>query len=280
MSHSQRTRSNVLVFAIMLVGLLVFNAWAFLSRQTAQVSVDQRDRKIAMADEVKSLQRQHADALVANSGNQNLLAQWLIYRATNKEPFPVLQREFLAQAQSHALRPGEKQAHVFVPEIGHHKLRIEIYRQKEQIFDQAFEVKSGRYYNIRFLLEDNLIRTTFPGHPVIETAALHFVLQQVDNDHNPRPVFVSPNQPSWRKGLVFFDVAESGVLCEFRFDSKNFDSMANLHEAVSVRITAESDGPMTAAADDRLTVIRLEEMARGVRKQMPFRYKDGCYIFE
>jgi len=281
MSRFGKPSKSGLLFIILLLPLLAFNVRAITNRQAAQASIDNRSLKASLIDEMKSLHGRHVDAIVANSREEATIAG-LLNRSDlqSEKPCPILEHDFLVQKHSTLTSPNKKQVRVFVPKQGQHKLKIQIWLKKESLVDQTFSVQAGHFYNIQFALEDDQIRTEFPGHDAIETALPDFELQHLDVDRSSDAIFVSPNQPAWRKGLAFFDPPTSGVLCEFRYDSRDFDSMSNLHEAVSVRVSALSDGPMTVAADDRLTVLRLDEMARGQRERLPFRYEAGRYIFE
>ena len=262
------------LFSLALIALLMFNANRIQVRRKAQILNEIRHEK-KLASDISKLsseftglyykrQRVQADK-ISHVADEDLIAT-----------FPD---EFLVRKQDHQ-DPHRTTVSLFVPRNGPHRIRIEIWQQTRKLCDRFFEIESGQRSDIHFRVGDDWIETEFPNQTPIRIAIENLELAPQSVDLETPPLFVSPNQAPWRKGVAFFDEPRVGVLSEFRFNPKTFQPTGTLHHAVSVRISAESAGPMSAAADDYLTVLRLFDMASGARQWIPYRYENGRYFFE
>ena len=249
-----------------------------LVRRAAQASFDTGERAQSRIDELESLSHDYSNSVFSR---RKELSKAIKNESINDEKLlATFDDEFVVLMQD--LRDGSGQTNVrlYVPSSGQHRIRIEIWLNEKRRLDDFFDVESGKRYDIEFGLTNDAIEISFPPYKSFSRPLRNFDFQPGSKILGRPPLFVSPNQPPWRKGIAFFDESRTGVLSEFRFSEKTVPELFDPVNALSVRVSAESKGPMSAAADDPLTITRLMEMAAGLRKAMPYRYENGRYIFE
>ena len=284
MSRKRKSYFGRLMFGITLIALLIFNAYAMLDRRAAQTLFKNGQESRLWHDELESLSKDFGNPSNPMFNIQRELSHAIETQSISDEKLlATFDDEFLVLMQDLKDGSGTTNVRIYVPKHGKHRIRIELWLAEEPLMDESFDVESGARCDILFDITSESIETKFPGHEPLRCPLQNFDLEPGSKQFRLPPLFVSPNQIPWRKGIAFFDEIRTGVLSEFRFNGKKDDGSFESFEssnAVTVRVSAESTGPISASAADMLTVIRLMEMVAGRRPAQPYRHEHGRYIFE
>jgi len=237
------------------------------------------DLKKAQAKELQSLQNAYFRVSEPTFREVESLAQRLHKSTQNhKKRLPMFDREFVITNVDGPRKSGYRTVLITAPADGNHRLRIEMNYKNVLLLDRHFDLAPRRNYQIFFHLEDNELELLFPNEQPIHVPLDDFVfanhITSLRSSLSGRSTFVSCNQPRWKLRTTD-EAPEYGLLTQFAYLSESHD----LEDHLAVKISAESDGPPTAAADDPATVLHLNDYLSSGRKPN-FRFENGRYIFD
>ena len=268
-----------LLFRISLITLIFFNAYAAIGYWSINHSIDRTQSEIETCrEQVKMLDSIRAgyynEALPEFENLESRVHQMRNQLRGQNEPFPILDHEFVITKIDGDSKSGARTIFISVPRSGKHQMRIQTTYRNEKLMDRQFDLMSGRGYPIKFTLVENKLNFLFPNEEPASIELDEFAFaNRITNLRSAltgSQTFVSSNQPRWL--LPNSKTKEYGVLVNFAYMSDLFEP----EEHVSIKITAESDGPPTAAADNTATVLHLENSPW----EPEFQFEDGRYIFE
>lgn len=269
-----------ILFCISTVALIFFNAYAMIGRQAMSQSIEQIqseiDTRLKQLKMVKPIHdRYHKESRSDIEEFASLVHQIRKQRRDDEELAPILDHEF---AITKIDKSGERTICLSVPANGKHRLKVQATLRSKQLMDRNFDLVSGGSYRIKFMLADNNLTLRFPNEePTIIAMENFSFANRITNMRcslSGSPTFVSCNQPRWRMKSSL-KTEEHGVLTQFAFMSNSIEP----EEHLVIKITAESDGPPTAAADDPATVLHIDSLLRN-GFEPEYQFKDGRYTFE
>lgn len=264
------------LFCISVVGLILFNAYATIGKQAMRQSIERTQAEIETRREqmtvLQTLQKRFYNVSLPEFEKLDAQA-----RAMHKQ-LPILDHEFVTTNVDGPYRSGERTIYLSVPAIGNHVLRVQATYKGEELLDRKIELTSGGHYQFEFNLSENEFQFLFPREEPANITLDNFEFtNRISNlrfSLTGGPTFTSSNQPRWSLSSTF-QAKEYGVLGKFAYMSNKYE----LEEHLSITITAESDGPPTAAADDPATILHLGPLL-GFGHEPEYRFEDGRYIFE
>lgn len=264
------------LFRISIAALVLFNAYAAIGKRAMTQSIERTQTEIDTCNEQLQVLRP-----LKNQFYNRFLAEFSGLEAQVRrmhERLPILDNEFVVTKIDGHYRSGERTICLSAPAAGQHSLRIQITYRGEKLLDRQSNLVAGGSYKIGFDLSQDNLKVLFPGQEPVNINLDKFLftnrISNLRTSLTGSPVFTSCNQPRW-KLRSSFKSEEYGVLALFAYMSEAFEQ----EEHLVVRITAESDGPPTAAADDPATVLHLGPLLES-GYEPEYEFKDGRYIFE
>lgn len=269
------------LFCFAVISLIFFNGYAAVLRHRAEGARDEIQVEIDIlkgkGEKLISLANRHAGITLKDVSKVDMSLR-LMYDQVKKNErlLPILENQFVVIENERGMSDGENDVFLTVPKNGSHRLWVRINSPGEPPLNSEFDLESGNAYKIEIGLKDETLRVLFPGHEPLVVE-----LNDFDSPLRFRDIYggalVSPNQPRWGNGMIHASRVK-GVLSYFQFYSKP----TNPTQVVNVSIGVESDGPMTAAADDPDTVRMLLSSLDGSKQNgsMDCRFGDGRYTFE
>ena len=282
-SNSWLRKFGKYLFWIAVIALVAFNArvtfvTSRLSHSSRMKHLEVDMRRTQSKELVSIYDRYVADSYAKITEMESRLKEMHEYLSDEDEPFPILDREFAVTSVDGPFQSGQRTIHLTVPRDGQHRLRIQATHKDDHFFDRQFDLVSGRGYQIRFILADNKFQMFFPSEESVNIELNDFVsdnhIADLRSSIFGRSTFISCNQPRWTLES-WLDTAERGVITQFAYLSESYAT----GDDVSIKITADSDGPPVVAADDPATVQHLTGLL-GTKFESGFRYEDGWYVFE
>lgn len=268
------------LYWISIIGLIFLNVYAAIGKYAMQRSLERTRLEIESRETLKPvLDQYYNESLLEFEKLEAQVHQMRKQLRDDDELLPILDHEFVITRIDGQTGSGEATICLSAPANGKHKLRIQTMLRNERLTDQQFDLASGRGYRIKFVLIDSQLKLLFPGEEPVTAELTNFEfsnrITSLRTSLAGSQTFVSSNQPRWWTLQSSSKTEEYGVLAQFAFMSDSYEP----EEHVSIKITAESDGPPTAAADNTATILHLESMLESGREP-EYRFEDGRYIFE
>ena len=283
-ANSGSNKFSKYLFRISVTALILFNVYVTVGSRYMSHSVKTLYAEIDvckdLVQQLKTLNEQYdRESYAKIEAMEKRLKQMHQQLPDEYEFLPMRDREFVVLTEDTGFDNEIRNVHMTVPKIGQHQLRIQMNHRKEKLFDRQFDLDSGRGYRIQFILNGSKIQLLFPDQEPAITELDDFV--SANDIANLRisifgqSTFIGCNQPRWRLLSQSDQFEEQGILSRFALMSKSSEP----EEHLTIKISASSDGPPSAAVDDPATVQHLyDRMAFGSEPE--FRYEDGRYIFE